>query len=390
MKRLAIITSHPIQYNAPLFQLISKRNNIRIKVFYTWQQSADTVYDPDFGIMRNWDIPILEGYDFEFVKNIAKNPGSHHFMGIVNPDILKVINNYQPDGLLVYGWAFSGHLRVLRFFKGKIPVYFRGDSTLLNESQGFSFKKLMKLIFLKWVYSFVDIAFYTGIQNKKYFLKYGLKENQLVFAPHAIQNERFFPNHENKNLGKELRKRLSIKDYEIVILFAGKFQYQKDPKTLILAFQKLANNNCHLVMVGDGILKEELKLLSGNNKNIHFLPFQNQTEMPALYQLCDIFILPSISETWGLSVNEAMASGKPVIATDRTGSSVDLIKPYVNGFTFRSSNAEELVEIFKVVCLNKELLLQYGVCSLELIKQWNFDNLAESIESVLLNNKAIT
>ena len=68
-RRIAIITTHPIQYNAPLFQLLAERNIVSIKVFYTWEQSKDGEYDPDFGQHRNWDIPLLAGYDFEFVKN---------------------------------------------------------------------------------------------------------------------------------------------------------------------------------------------------------------------------------------------------------------------------------------------------------------------------------
>ncbi|MCB0710584.1 MAG: glycosyltransferase family 1 protein, partial [Chitinophagaceae bacterium] len=70
MKRLAIITTHPIQYNAPLFQLLAQRENIAIKVFYTW---GDTVlkekYDPGFQKNIEWDIPLLEGYDYAFVEN---------------------------------------------------------------------------------------------------------------------------------------------------------------------------------------------------------------------------------------------------------------------------------------------------------------------------------
>ncbi|MGN6533252.1 MAG: glycosyltransferase family 1 protein, partial [Ginsengibacter sp.] len=84
--RLAIITTHPIQYNAPLFSLLAKRNTINIKVFYTWGEKVlQDKFDPGFGKNINWDIPLLEGYDFQFVSNISADPGSHHFGGIDNP-----------------------------------------------------------------------------------------------------------------------------------------------------------------------------------------------------------------------------------------------------------------------------------------------------------------
>lgn len=85
MKRLAIISTHLIQYNAPLFQLLSERKNIAIKVFYTWGQSKDAVYDARFGAVRSWDIPLLNGYEHVFVHNTSKHPDSNHFRGIINP-----------------------------------------------------------------------------------------------------------------------------------------------------------------------------------------------------------------------------------------------------------------------------------------------------------------
>ena len=130
-RKLVVITSHPIQYNAPLFRLLQERGNIQIKVLYTWSQSEQgRLYDPGFAKQREWDIPLFEGYNYEFAENIAKNPGSHHFWGIINPSLIKRIEAYNPDALLVYGWSFYSHLKVLLHFKGNIPVLFRGDSTL--------------------------------------------------------------------------------------------------------------------------------------------------------------------------------------------------------------------------------------------------------------------
>lgn len=81
--KLAIISSHPIQYNAPLFKLLTQRGNLSVKVFYTWgKQSIEPKYDPGFGKTIQWDIPLLDGYNYEFLENISKAPGSSHFNGI--------------------------------------------------------------------------------------------------------------------------------------------------------------------------------------------------------------------------------------------------------------------------------------------------------------------
>ena len=69
-RRLAIITSHPIQYNVPLFALIAQEPNIELMVFYTWgEKSLGAKYDPDFKKKIEWDIPLLEGYNYKFIKN---------------------------------------------------------------------------------------------------------------------------------------------------------------------------------------------------------------------------------------------------------------------------------------------------------------------------------
>src|SRR6476469_929600 len=76
--RLAILTTHPVQYNAPWFKLLAGRGRVEVKVFYTWGRGGvEKKFDPAFGCEIQWDIPLLEGYSFEFLENTAKRPGSH-------------------------------------------------------------------------------------------------------------------------------------------------------------------------------------------------------------------------------------------------------------------------------------------------------------------------
>src|ERR1700754_108540 len=190
MKRLAIITTHPIQYNAPWFRMLAQSNRLLVKVFYTWEQSQQgSKFDPGFGKKIEWDIPLLEGYEYCFVKNTAAEPGTHHFKGVINPTLNKEVESWNPDAVLVFGWSFSSHLACMRYFKGRIPVLFRGDSTLLDDKPGV--KKWLRRVFLRWVYRFIDYALYVGINNKNYFLAHGIAESRLVLLPHAVDNRRF-------------------------------------------------------------------------------------------------------------------------------------------------------------------------------------------------------
>lgn len=386
MKKLAIITSHPIQYNAPLFRLLTERGRVQVKVFYTWGQTKDgPVYDPDFGKAFQWDIPLLEGYEYQFIENLSKNPGAGHFGGIVNKHLIPAVAAWQPDAVLVYGWSFRSHLQLLRYFKGKIPVLFRGDSNLLDEPSGFSLKKIMRRILLRWVYRYVDYCLYTGTANKAYYLCHGLNEQQLIFAPHAVDNDRFAIQDDERNAAaKNWRRELGIAEHELVFLFAGKLEPKKDPLTLLKAFQQLNVTETRLVFAGNGVLETELKIQAAADERIIFLPFQNQQSMPILYRLGDIFVLPSRGpgETWGLAVNEAMACGRTVLVSDRCGCAVDLITEK-NGRVFQAGSVSDLMVQLQRMVQNRIVLQQAGAQAQQQIKSWNLLAIAQAIENIV-------
>lgn len=387
MRKLAIITSHPIQYNAPLFELITRRNKIGVKVFYTWGESVlKDKYDPGFGKVIEWDIPLLKGYDYEFLENTSTDKGSHHFSGIINPDAIQQINAYAPDSVLVYGWAFKSHLNILRYYKGKIPVLFRGDSTLLDKA-GF-LASLKRTIFLRWIYRYVDYALYTGKSNCAYYKKAGLKEKQLVFSPHAIDNARFTcASAECKSAASVLRSKLNIQQNEILFLFAGKIEAKKDPIGLAEAFMNAGfSNNAHLLFVGNGELESALKASCSSSANIHFLDFQNQSAMPYVYEASNVFVLPSKGpgETWGLAVNEAMANGKPVIVSDKCGCAADLVKQGENGYVFEAGNIAMLAGFLKKIA--EANLTKMGSSSIEIINEYTIERNALAVESIVNRN----
>ncbi|RZK02932.1 MAG: glycosyltransferase, partial [Flavobacterium sp.] len=325
LRKLAIISTHPIQYNVPFFRLLSRRGIIDLKVFYTWGiEASRTKFDPGFGTNIEWDIPLLEGYNYTFVENSSNAKGSHHFRGIINPSLITEITEWGAEAILFYGWSFQSHLKSIRYFAGKLPVYFRGDSISINKM--FILKRILRSVFLKWVYSHVDTAFYVGSHNKTYFEKNGLNSCQLTFAPHAVDNDRFESTLiEKRSEIEKWRSSLHISSDAVVFLYAGKMDTNKNVALLADAFTSLNEKNAHLILAGEGALKDALLLKYASVGNVHFLPFHNQTMMPLLYGLSDVYVLPSLSETWGLAINEAMACGKAVIVSDSCGAATDIV-----------------------------------------------------------------
>ncbi len=171
-----------------------------------------------------------------------------------------------------------------------------------------------------------------------------MKESQLIWMPHAIDNERFHGHPEYDQEAAQWRRELGIYPDDLVLLFAGKLEPKKDPEFMLRLARNIPDPRLKLIIVGNGKSEEELKTASDQDKRIIFLDFQNQQKMPLVYRLCDIFVLPSIGpgETWGLAVNEAMACERPVIVSSKCGCAPDLTEENKTGWVFEPGEEGDL------------------------------------------------
>ena len=386
--RLAIVATHPVQYNAPWFRLLAQHPGLDVKVFYTWQDGTQAITDPGFGRQITWDLPLTEGYALQYVPP-STEVESRSFRNMDSPALVGTIEAYQPTAILVIGWNFRSHLRALRHFHGRIPVLFRGDSTLLDKRSGP--KELVRSTVLRWVLKFVDYGLSVGTNNTAYFRHHGLTEEQIVHVPHAIDNARFSgtgPDYDNA--AATIRRELGFRESDTVLLFAGKFEHKKRPDRLLDLFLRAVPHrpDMQLLLVGNGIMEEQLKKRAEGCDAVRFLPFQNQNRIPIIYRVGDITVLPSeYNETWGLALNESMASGRTVMATTQVGAAVDLIQPGTTGFlldTEASGNdgADQALRELP----DRPALLEMGVDCREFIKQqWTFEMIVERISQLLLS-----
>jgi len=170
---------------------------------------------------------------------------------LINPSLNREIEDWDADVILILGWSFHSHLKCMRYFYGKKKILFRGDSTLIDEKG--KLKSLIRKFFLKWVYSYIDVALYVGTNNKNYFVKNGLKQEQLVYTPHAVDNLRFQQNViELTDNAKQIRKNIGFLNDDVVLLFAGKLEKKKNPQLLIHLMHNIKNKKLKLLIVGNG------------------------------------------------------------------------------------------------------------------------------------------
>lgn len=348
MKRLAILSTHPIQYNAPLYRLLASDPHTEVMVFFS-KATESTRFDQDFGQEVVWDVPLTDGYTFRTIPS-DNTSGTE--------EMIAQIEDWEPDALLVYGWSPSGHLTCLKHFKGKVPVWFRGDSTIQSGQRGW--KRFFRRIYLNRIYRHVDIAFYVGTYNKAYFLWAGLSEEQLRFAPQSVDNAFFAHQSQEREKRKEaIKSQWDLRD-KFIFLFAGKLEPLKQPTELATAFSGLPEHilkECRLVFVGSGAMEEGLKETFKNHDKIHFVGFQNQSQMPLWYQLADVLCLVSTTETWGLTINEAMACGAGILASNQVGCHPDLISDNPNGEVVDYKRLEEwttaMAKLFSTIHFSK-------------------------------------
>jgi len=386
--KVAFLLSHPIQYFSPLFREMAKHPQIDFRVYYCSDESVKGMKDIGFGTDVKWDIPLLEGYNYKFLKNYSPKPSIFAgFFGLINPAIINELRKEKYDALIVHGWNYLTHiLAILSAKLYGIKILVRGENPLNQEFRKPYYKILLKKIILKnFLFRIIDSFLYMGHENKMFYKFYGVLEDKLFFVPYAVENERFVKSYEGlvKNKG-ELKNKIGISHDKVVILFSGKLIDKKRPLDLLMTYERLQSEDKGLIYVGDGYLRSSLEKYARNKnlKDVHFLGFKNQTELPKYYVASDIFVLPSsVGETWGLVVNEAMCFHLPVIVSDMVGCAKDLVKHGENGFIFKVGDINELTECILKLLHEPELREKMGKRSLEIISKWSYK---EDIEGILL------
>jgi glycosyltransferase involved in cell wall biosynthesis len=385
--RVACLVSHPIQYQAPLFRYIAARPGIELTVFFLSDLSVHAYRDSGFGVDVKWDVPLLDGYRHEFLPRV----GSWSGLSFWRPwtfGLRARLRRGRFDALWVHGYAHRGCLAGIAAAKSlNIPVMLRGESNLLSETDD-ALKLGVKRIAMLALLRTIDAVLAIGRLNREYYLHYGVEPARIFPMPYAVDNEFFRTAAERARPHRErLRAELGLKPGRAVILFASKMQLHKRAADLLEAYARLSPE-AYLVFAGDGEERAHLERRARELKldSIRFIGFRNQSELPSLYDLCDVFVLPSDHEPWGLVVNEAMNAGKPVIVSDRVGAGPDLVEDGINGAVFSTRDTASLADRLRGLIDSPEHRAAMGARALEKVSRLDFaadrDGLLAALDSV--------
>lgn len=383
MVKLAIISSHPIQYYAPWFRYLAENSKLSIQVFYLWNFGITDQIDAGFKQAVTWDIPLLSGYGYKFVPNTSQRPGTSHFWGLQNPMLLRQVEAYKPDAVLLMNYNYASLYRFILQWN-RTPLLFRGDSHRLVPRTGP--KEILRRQVITQLYRQFAALLYVGKANYAYFRYHGVPSHKLFFSPHAIDNDRFLSAASAaENAALAWKQQLGIPPDFAVVLFAGKFETKKRPLDLLRAFKQANLDSAALLFVGAGSLEAELRAQAADHPHIYFAPFQNQSLMPRTYAIADLVVLPSqgSQETWGLCINEAMCLARPVVASTHVGCAQDLVRPHENGLTVPAGDVDALSKALREALSDRDRLKQWGHNSREAIKSYSYPQATAGLEQAL-------
>jgi glycosyltransferase involved in cell wall biosynthesis len=344
--RVAVLATHPIQYFVPLYRELA--SHIEIELLFAHRQDAAGQAKAGFGVEFDWDVPLLNGYRHRFLHNRARRPDVSRFFGCVTPEVTDLIRGHSYDAVVVHGWYSKSYMQAIQ-------------------------------------------ACWMGARAREYYLHYGANPEKMFFCPHCVDNQ-FFASRAKalRTKRSEIRAEWGIDESSLCFLFAGKLTSRKRPMDFVRALNSARpyHNVCGLV-VGDGPLRGALEDFVRREKvPVHFAGFVNQSEMPKAYVAADVLVLPSDgSETWGLVVNEAMASGVPAVVSDAVGCGPDLVIMGRTGMSFPCGDTAQLAAIMRFLAAVPFELMRMSEASIDHVTNYSIERAAtgiiEAVENVL-------
>ena len=387
---IIIFQSHPIQYFSPLYKEMAQ--SFEMEVVYYSDTSIKPTLDKGFGKKIQWDIPLLEGYQYSFLKNFSPSKSMDcKWYNAINISVFKKVKKTTANVLLINGWSYFSDWMVIfsaKLFKKEIWV--RADNPLSQEQRKGFKAVLKKFVLRKFLFPHIDKFLYVGKESKSFFEFYGAKQNKLLYTPHAVDNTFFQQQHSTLEARKsEIKTNLGIPITSKIILWSAKMISKKRPFDILRAFEQLQLINVHLILLGDGVLRTNIENYIALNgiANVHLIGFVNQSFISQYYSIADVFVLTSgFGETWGLVVNEAMNFGLPIIVSNACGSATDLVEDADNGLVYTVGDIESLRIAMQQFISDEQFACSAGEKSLSKIQQFSFQIITKQIKQHLIKS----
>ncbi len=364
--RLAVFTTHPIQYQAPVWRKLAQTPRLDVVVHYFSDHSIRGGMDPGFGVQVAWDVDLLDGYKSVFLNRTADldHPSE---VSITDPHSALGLETF--DWVLICGYMYAFERQLIKLKKRYgYRVVMRGEFSDERgglHMSGLNARRLRSLArdaYLRWFYRHIDAFGVIGVAARRHLDRLGVSPARQFPSPYSVDTD-LFEKQARHFQCEACRKELGIAEDRFVVLFSGKLIPRKAPMLLLKAVTGIQEKeSLTLILVGEGELRPEIeqrfRLFMG--RQLLMPGFVNQSQLGRYFAAADVFVLPSEFETWGLVINEAMQFGLPVIVSNRVGCRHNLVIPGETGEVFAFGDAEGLTAILDSFMNNPALMQHLG------------------------------
>jgi glycosyltransferase involved in cell wall biosynthesis len=384
--RVAIVFPRAQPYFCKFFQRLASHPAIDLGVYFYSDVGTRGILDPGYRVPVEWDLDMWSGYACYFPRNYAPHPNLLKFSGIFHPSLVRDLSPARYDVVMMQGWwGITTWMTLAALFARRIPVMMYSDKSICDWSTGW--RQALRNGLLRAMFSRVQAFTAIGTRNAEFYRSLGVPSDKIFMTPLAVDNDFF--QHERRRLEPQraaLRAQAGIPSDAVVILSIGRLLPWKGLRHLLSAFSALRDDErLHLVIGGEGPERTDLEVFvaSQNIPRVHFVGFQNYTQVPAYYALSDVFVLPSFREPWGCVISEAMNFALPIVASRDGGAAGDLVEDGANGLLFAYGHADQLAGHLRYLADNPEVRARMGEKSAEMVADWNFDQGVKGFLSAL-------
>jgi glycosyltransferase involved in cell wall biosynthesis len=326
---VGVISEIPTPYRLPLYERIAAGGDIDLEVLFCAAGEPDRPWDLGNGLER---VPhrVLSGWSPTFRSR------AETFVYEINPEIVSVLRRAAYDAIVIGGYGVFAEQAAIAYAKAtRTPYLLHSESHHLKPRP--RAVRLAKQVMLRPIVGGAAAGLAVGSLSARYLESYGLDRGRIRIVPNTIDVPAFKSAAIEAREGADaIRRELDLP--RSFLVYVGRLVAGKGVLELLEALRELGPEAPHLVVAGDGPLADELAA----TPNITQLGFQPTCRLIQLYALADRAVVPSRAETWGVSVNEALACGCPVVATDAVGAAYDLIQDGLNGYVVPSGNVAAL------------------------------------------------
>lgn len=342
--KLVILTQIMAPYRIPVFNRLADDPELDVIVLFAAEREPHRLW-PTYEAEMSFEYEVLPEH-FTFRQSTS---WTHLSRGLG-----RRLRRSRADVVVAGGWDQITHLwaYVLRRPLGYRFVWWV-ESTERDVRPASLWREKLK----RWVVSHADAVLVPGVASQRYV--HSLGAGDIVVAPNAVDNERFM-----SGSGR-------TRSEEFEFIFVGRLQDEKGIPDLLQAWSMVRSRTVRLRIVGDGPLRDQVVTYARKDERVQVSGHMNREELVSAYHSADALVLPSRSEPWGLVINEAMASGLPVIASSVAGAVDDLVREGHNGLIVPPNNPRALAAALSELAGDPDRALEMGSRSLEMIRKYS-------------------